>query len=136
MRITHPAHPLRGQSFPRVPHKKQKNPRLTEIQLADGERRFIPLDWTDQASPVITLPDARFLPANLLALRKQLDGLLSFIEKSGTLSLTDTRIKGGSDELSKINLMDGTARGATDADRRYSGADVTAPTKKTRKGGK
>jgi hypothetical protein len=63
--VTHPAHPLRGQSFPIVQHQKQKNKHLTEIELADGRSRFIPLEWTDQTPPTVTLPGARFLLANL-----------------------------------------------------------------------
>lgn len=133
--ITHPAHPLRGQSFPIIPHQKQKNPHLIEIQLADGERRFIPLAWTDQVPPVVTLPDARFLLTNLLLLRKQLDGLLPLIEKPSTLSQKDNQIEGGSDELPQPIHLVSTDRGSTGAGDSHSGADIAAPANEKRKGG-
>ena len=135
VRITHPAHPLRGQSFPIISHQKQKNPHLIEIQLADGERRFIPLDWTDQVLPVITLPDVRFLLTNLLLLRKQLNGLLPLIEETGTLSQQDNQIEGGSDELSQPTYLVSTDKGATDTGDSHSGANSSASTSEKRQGG-
>lgn len=135
VRITHPAHPLRGQSFPIIPHQKQKNPHLIEIQLADGERRFIPLDWTDQVPPVVILPDVRFLLTNLLLLRKQLDGLLPLIEEASTLPQKDNQTEGGSDELPQPVHLAGPDRGSTSASRSHSGADIAAPTNEKRRGG-
>ncbi len=135
MRITHPAHPLRGQSFPIIQHQKQKNPHLIEIQLADGERRFIPLEWTDQLPPVVTLPGARFLLSNLLLLRKQLDGLLPLIKEPSTLPQKDNQTEGGSDELPQPIHLAGSDRGSTSASGSHSGADIAAPTHEKRSGG-
>lgn len=131
MRITHPAHPLRGQAFPVVPHQKQKNPDLTEIELADGERRFIPLAWTDQAPPMVTVSDARFLPAKLLSLRQQLDGLLSLIAEGRTLPPKDSHLEGGSDELPQPVHLVRTDRGATEADHAAAGPNSAAATDDT-----
>lgn len=135
MCITHPAHPLRGQSFPIIQHQQQKNPHLIEIQLADGERRFIPLVWTDQRPPVVTLPGARFLLSNLLLLRQQLDGLLPLLEEPSTLSQKDNQTEGGSDELPHPVHLAGSDRGSTSASGRHSGADIAAPTHEKRSGG-
>ena len=134
MCITHPAHPLRGQSFPIIPHQKQKNPDLIEIKLADDEHRFIPVEWTDQGPPVVTVPGARFVLANLLLVRKQIDGLLPFIAKAGTLP-QDNQIEGGSDDLSERNNLDRTAQGSPEPGNRHYGADNPAPTQEKRKGG-
>lgn len=135
MCITHPAHPLRGRSFPIIQHQKQKNPHLIKIQLADGERRSIPLEWTDQQPPVVTLPGARFLLTNLLLLRKQLDGLLPLIKEPSTLSQKDNQTEGGSDELPPPVHLAGPDRGSTRASGRHSGADIAAPTHRERGGG-
>jgi hypothetical protein len=133
--ITHPAHPLRGQSFPIIHHQKQKNPHLIEIHLADGERRSIPLEWTDQLPPVVTLPGACFLLSNLLLLRQQLNEFLSLIEEPSTLSQKDNQTKGGSDELPPPIYLAGPDRGSTGASGRHSGADIAAPTHKKRRSG-
>ena len=132
--ITHPAHPLRGQSFPIVQHQKQKNIHLTEIELADGRRRFIPLEWTDQAPPTVTLPDARFLLANLLLLRQRLDGLLQVVEESSILPQDDTQIEGGSSGFPEPIHLVGTDRGSTRADHSHPGANPAAPTGEARGG--
>ena len=135
MCITHPAHPLRGQSFPIIQAKKQKNSDLIQIELADGERRSIPLDWTDQVSPVITVPGTRFLPTKLLLLRQQLDGLLPLIEETSTLPQTDKQIEGGSDEIPQANHLVGTNRSATGAGDSHPGPDIAAPTNEKRRAG-
>ncbi len=118
-----------------VPHQKQKNRHLTEIELADGERRLIRLDWTDQVPEVVTLPEARFLPAKLLSLRQQLDGLLSLIKEGGTLPPKDRQIKGGSDELPPVGHLGGPDRETTEADRGHAGAASATPAQAKRKGG-
>jgi hypothetical protein len=133
--ITHPAHPLRGQSFPIIADQKQKNPDLIEIQLTDGERRFMPLAWTDQVPPLEVWPEVRFLPTKLLILRQQLDGLLPLIEAAGTLSPKAKPIAGGSDELSQpVHLVspDQEAAGPGDSPSGPAGAASTA---EKRKGG-
>ena len=134
MRITHPAHPLRGQSFPIIPHKQQKNPHLIEIELANGEHRFIPVEWTDQSPPVVTVPGARFVLANLLLVRKQLDGLLPFMAQAGTLP-QDNQIEGGSDELSQRDHLVRTAKGSPEPGDCHNGAANPAPTQEKRTGG-
>lgn len=135
VRITHPAHPLRGQSFRVVPHQKQKKEGWTEIELSDGERRYIRLDWTDQVPKRVTLPEGRFLPDKLLWLRQELNGLLSLLAERGTLPPKDRQLKGGSDELPKGGHMVNSARKATDPDCGLAGAASAGPTQATRKGG-
>jgi hypothetical protein len=130
VRITHPAHPLRGQSFPTVQHRRQENSHLIEIQLADGERRFIPLEWTDQALPTVTLPGSRFLLANLLSLRRRLDGILQTIEEAGILPQNETQIKGGSNEFPEPVHVVETDRCSTCADHNHPGTNPAAPTSK------
>jgi hypothetical protein len=134
VRITHPAHPLRGQSFPTVQHQKHKNTHSIEIQLGDGECRFIPLGWTDQAPPTVTLPGARFLLASLLLLRQRLDGLLQIAEKSSILPPNDTQIEGGSSGFPEpVHLVE-TDRRSTRADHSHPGTDPSAPTSETTRG--
>ena len=109
MRITHPTHPLRGQSFAAVEHQRKENGSLLEIQLANGERRLIPVDWTDQVPPVVTLPEARFLLANLLSVRQRVDELLPASEESCILPQDNTEIEGGSHDTAKGGHLVGQA---------------------------
>jgi hypothetical protein len=118
-----------------VPHQKQKKEDMTEIELPDGERRYIRLDWTDQVPEVVTLPEGRFLPANLLALRQQLDGLLSLRVERGTLPPKDRESKGGRDDLPQVGHLAGADREATEADRGHTGATGAAPAQATGQGG-
>ena len=136
VRITHPAHPLRGRSFPVVQRQRRgQNTELVKIQLEDGERRLIPLDWTDQAPPVVTLPGARFLIANLISLRQRLDLLLQASEKSDIIPpRNDTQIEGGTDEDSESIHVVETDRGSTSTSSRHSGTDAFAPTGEARGG--
>jgi hypothetical protein len=101
---------------------------LTEIQLADGERRFIPLEWTDQVPPTVTLPGSRFLLANLLLLRQRLDGLLQVVEESSILPQNDTQVKGGSSGFPEPVHLVKTNRRSTHADHSHPGTDPAAPT--------
>jgi len=104
---------------------------LLEIQLADGERRFIPLEWTDQMLPTVTLPGARFLLANLLLLRQRLDGLLPVVQESSILPQDDTQIEGGSNGfLEPVHLVEAN-RCSTCTDHSYPGTDPAAPTGET-----
>ena len=98
MRITHPTHPLRGQSFPVIPLQQQKHPHLIQIRLADDEYRFIPLVWTDQVPPPFSLPGARFLLKNLLTLRQKVDGLLGASKKPVMLPPEISPVPGGNDD--------------------------------------
>ena len=86
--------------------QSKENALWVEIQLANGEGRLMPLNWTNQAPPMATLPEARFPLANLLALRQRLDGLLHIVRESTTLPLNHTQVdalhpfkEGGSDEI-------------------------------------
>jgi hypothetical protein len=113
-----------------VPHQTQKNTHEIEIQLTDGERRFIPLDWTDRTPPVVTWPGARFLLTHLLAVRQRVDLLLQAQDISGTLPSNDTQIRGGSDATDPQLIVDmvETDGGSTDPGDSHSGSDATAPT--------
>ena len=104
---------------------------MIEIQLGDGECRFIPLEWTDQVPSIATLPEARFLLANLLLLRRRLDGLLQTREESSILPPNDTPTKGGSNGFSEPVGMVETNRGSTGAGPSHPGTDPSAPTGET-----
>ena len=125
VRITHPAHPLRGQSFPVIPQQKQKHPHLIQIRLADDERRFIPLAWTDQVPPPISRPGARFLLEKLLALRQKVNGLLVASQQPAILSPEISQVKGESDDL----LMVQPIRKTTSAGGSHLVAHHSAPNK-------
>jgi hypothetical protein len=123
--ITHPAHPLRGQSFPVIPQQKQTHPHLVQIRLADDECRFIPLAWTDQVPPPISQPGARFLLEKLLALRRKVTDLLAAGQPPTILPLKISQVKGGSDDL----LMVQADRKTTSPGDRHVTADDPAPNK-------
>lgn len=126
VRITHPTHPLRGQSFATVQHQRQENGSLFEIQLANGERRLIPVDWTDQIPPLVTLPEARFLLANLLSVRQRVDELLPACKESFILPQDNTEIEGGSNDTAKGGHLVEADRCPTRPSHCHSGADPSA----------
>lgn len=130
VRITHPAHPLRGQSFPVVRRQSKENALWVEIQLANGEGRLIPLDWTDQSSSIVTLPEARFLLANLLTLRQRVDSVLQTAQESDILPLNHTQ--GGSDETRNPISLVQVDRQPTCPDHCLSGPDSAASIDATR----
>ena len=134
MRLTHPTHPLRGQSFPVVQQQHRDNIPLIEIQLPDGECRLIPLDWTDQIPQLAMLPGARFLLANLLSLRQRLDALLPPAKESSILPPEKTEIEGGSDGTRQPGPVVKTDRGTARSDPRLVSPDV-APASRPATGG-
>ena len=113
----------------------QKNRDWVEIQLADGERRFIPIEWTDRTPEVVILAGARFLLNNLLLVRKQVDEFLQLSQETGTLSHKDNISEGGSNELSKLTHLGETDRKSTSTSSSHLGADVAVPINKKGKGG-
>ena len=129
MRLTHPTHPLRGQAFPIVQEQHKGNGHFLEIQLPDGERRLVPLDWTDQVPRPAKLPGARFLLANLLSLRQRLDALLPAATESSILPLENHEIEGGSDGNPEPGRLVQTDRGATHSDPLLAGPDVAPPSR-------
>jgi len=136
VRIIHPAHPLREQSFPVLHQGGEKGNQLLKIQLPDGECRFIPLDWTDQASSTVHRPGARFLIANLLTLRQRLNALLPKSIESGTIPPeNETPITGGNYGQPASFPLATSVGGPTEAGHRYPGADVVAPLGAATKGG-
>lgn len=77
IKITHPTHPLWGQTFEEVPlYGGKPDPTGILIELPNGKRQLIPLAWTDQDSRIEYPTDTCFLPENLLRLRQQLDDLI------------------------------------------------------------
>jgi hypothetical protein len=132
VRITHPAHPLRGQSLPVIRHhRKGDGTQLIEIQVDNGERRLVPRDWTDQCPSAAALPGTRFMLANLRCLRQHLDTLLRVLEESEILAPhTDTPIEGERDEHREPTQMVQTDGGPTCTGRGHAGANGLAPTGK------
>jgi hypothetical protein len=78
LRITHPAHPLKGQILTVLPMVGAKlDPTHFLVGLPDGEQQLIPAEWTDRVTPPRTLPGALFLFERLLRLRQRLDALIA-----------------------------------------------------------
>ena len=77
IRITHPTHPLRGQTFVVQPlFGGRPDPNQLLIALPNGERRLIPQAWTDQVTHIDYPPGACFVAERLLLVRQRLDALL------------------------------------------------------------
>ena len=76
IRITHPFHPLRGQSFPFVVSKPLWGERRVTVQMDDGRFCSLPIGWTELASPepYLTIGEgrSRFRVEDLLELAEQL----------------------------------------------------------------
>jgi hypothetical protein len=128
VQITHPAHPLRGRSFPVVRQQvKEANTLFIEILVADDDRRWVPADWTNQQPPVVAVPHARFVPMQLIALRHSLDALLQTAEKGDILAPTTNPPYGRRSDENPASVDVGkTGRETTSPSSSYVGAD--APT--------
>lgn len=74
--LTHPLHPLRGQSLS-VLHLRVKGDRPSVVaELPDRSVQVLPLSWTDRASPKahsIAAPQQRLCGFALLELIRQLE---------------------------------------------------------------
>jgi hypothetical protein len=79
--ITHPAHPLCGQTFKVLQRSKE----AILIQLPSGEQRFIAISWTDQSVSPLSMAGAKFLPDQLVNMRQQVDTLWQKKLTTGTI---------------------------------------------------
>jgi hypothetical protein len=138
VRITHPAHPLCGQSFEVLPQNGGRpDPSYVLVMLPNGERRFIPLAWTDQTTQVNYPPGACFLPERLLVLRQRLDHLLVRVGEQAMLQAQHNECKEPSHDYDhcRANPLATTESRTTGPHHRASGADPAAPPGSTAGGG-
>jgi len=131
--IVHPAHPLRGQTFPVL----QQSPDEALIQLPSGEQRFIALAWTDQAVSPVTRAGACFLLEQLVSLRQRLDALSQKRLSSGTIPpQKEQQLEGGVRGKARSVYAGPIVPGATGPGNRPFSADDPAPTEQAGCGGK
>ena len=130
--IVHPAHPLRGQTFPVL----QQSPDEALIQLPSGEQRFIALAWTDQAVPPVTRAGACFLLEQLVSLRQRLDALSQKRLSSGTIPpQKEQQLEGGVRGKVHSVHVDPIVPGTTSSGDRHFSAVDPAPTEQACGGG-
>jgi hypothetical protein len=126
--IIHPAHPLRGQTFPSL----QRSSAGVLIQLPSGEQRFVALAWTDLVAAPVTLTGTRFLPEQLVALRQRLDALSHKKPSSGTIPpQKDQQLEGGTHGKARSVHAGPIVPGATSPGDRHFSADDPAATEQT-----
>jgi hypothetical protein len=72
VRVTHPFHPLRGQSLPLLYRGHTGEERWVVLQRPDGSVLRVPTEWTDRRTPDgygdVALGRARFRVPDLLKL--------------------------------------------------------------------
>ena len=73
VQITHPAHPLRGQSVPVLRTLQQKKGIEFLIEWPDGQVSCIPQNWTDQVNSVPVTPGSKFTVDQLTLIQRWLD---------------------------------------------------------------
>ena len=73
VQITHPAHPLHGQSVSVRRTLQQREGVVFLVEGSDGQVICIPLDWTDQASSELGMPGSKFTVKQLTMMRRWLD---------------------------------------------------------------
>jgi hypothetical protein len=74
VRITHAAHPLKGVVCPVIsPAGRWQDPTQILVELPEGERRFIPVSWTDLSIQVAFPEGMRFPLEQLIALNQLLE---------------------------------------------------------------
>ncbi len=138
IRITHPTHPLRGQSFPVLPQNGGRpDPSYLNIALPNGECRFIPIAWTDQAAPFSYPLGACFRPENLVTLRQRLDELLARLSKQAMLEAQASEHQEPRDSHAdhRAEPLGPTERRAARPDHRSAGTDAAAPPDRISGGG-
>ena len=83
--VTHPFHPLRGQSFDLLGVRNNWGGDRVSYVGAEGRLRTLPIEWTDVQAPalIVTLGEGRaFFRADLLReLRVLLDGEAAQVSK-------------------------------------------------------
>lgn len=130
IKITHPTHPLQGQTFEEVPlYGGKADPTGILIELPNGKRQLIPLAWTDQAAQIEYPANTYFLPDNLIKLRQYLDDLIERgTQEKAILEATEPeKIKpGGSHGASQSKPMGSDESRIASADHCDSRTDVTA----------
>lgn len=129
VQITHPTHPLRGQSFKVVPlFGGKSDPTQILIALPNGEQRLIPSAWTDVEPPSLYPPSLCFLLEQLTALRQRLDALLAQARGSAILKATqiDPNEAGGSHANLKFDSVGSAQPRAACSDYCHSSADAPA----------
>jgi hypothetical protein len=100
VKITHPAHPLRGKTFEVISEvgRVQKGQEIL-IELENGERRTIPLDWTERKQAPESSPGVRFDLDHLMLLRRRVSALLASGEQNSIMPLESKQLdSGGLDE--------------------------------------
>jgi len=130
IKITHPTHPLRGQTFEEVPlYGGKADPTGILIELPNGKRQLIPLAWTDQVSQIEYPTDTYFLPDNLIKLRQQLDDFIERgVQEKAMLKATEPENiePGGSRYVSQSTPMGSGESRIASPDHCDSGADAAA----------
>lgn len=76
VQITHPTHPLRGQSVPVLRTFQQKKGIEFLIEWPDGQVSCIPQNWTDQVNSVPVTPGSKFTVNQLTLIQRWVDGHL------------------------------------------------------------
>ncbi|WP_176231291.1 DUF5372 family protein [Candidatus Hakubella thermalkaliphila] len=77
IRVVHPFHPQRGQSFPFVIAKMLWGEQRVTVEFPDGTLRSLPVSWTDWLPPdpylSVGCGRSRFRVEDLLRLRDLID---------------------------------------------------------------
>lgn len=100
------------------------------IELPNGERRLIPLAWTDLLPQTEYPPQTCFLPEYLVKLRQRLDELIKRQEEEQVTLMAkglDAGEPGGSHAESQTDLMGSVEPGITCSDYCNPGANAVAP---------
>jgi hypothetical protein len=118
--VEHAAHPLRGQKFRVVPIMgRQQEPNQVLIELPGGERRCMPIDWTNRRAVRVYPAGVRFPVEILQELREKLDGM----EKATSMA---EKSKGDSHGQGKNQRVAADDRRTAPASDNTAGADVVA----------
>ncbi len=138
VRITHPTHPLRGQTFVVQPlFGGRPDPTQLLIELPNGERRLIPQAWTDQVTRIAYPPGACFVAERLLLVRQRLDTLLAQAGEQTILMAKGLECDepGGNHANRRDNPLGAVEHRATSSDHRHSCSDAATSIDPTSGGG-
>jgi hypothetical protein len=128
VQITHAAHPLRGLVCPVISEAgRWQDATQILIELPDGERCFIPINWTDRIVQPDYPPGVQFPLERLVILMQRLEVMQESCKEDIMAAKTANESRGGSHASVRSGGMGTVDPPGTDADPPHPSANAPSP---------
>jgi hypothetical protein len=125
VRITHAAHALRGVLCLVIsPAGRWQDPTQILIELPNGERRFIPISWSDLSTEPVYPEGMRFPLERLVVLQQRLEAMQVGYNLSIMAAKTEFKPGGGGHASFDSNHLGSIDPAAANTDHPHLGADA------------